>query len=58
MPALEYDEDKVKEGKVQNLNSKQTINQSSSIISPNESWKQFIQTKKRNQTNIISTSST
>ena len=33
------------------LNSKQTINQTSNIISTNKSWKQCIQIKKLNQTN-------
>ena len=40
MPPLEGDEEEVKEGKmIKNLNSKQTINQTSSIISSNKSWK-------------------
>ena len=40
MPPLEGDEEEVKEGKmIKNLNSKQTINQTFSIISSNKSWK-------------------
>ena len=42
----------------QNPNSKQANNQVSSIISTNKSYKQFIQTKKRNQINTVSFVST
>ena len=45
MPPLQGDEE-VKEGKgFKNLDSKQTINQTSNIISTDKSWKQFIQIK-------------
>ena len=51
MPPLEGNEEVKKRKRNQNLNFKQTINQIFSIISINKSCKQFIQTKKRNQTN-------
>ena len=38
---------KQKRNRNQNLNSKQTINWTSSIVSTNKNWKQFIQTKKQ-----------
>ena len=40
------------------LNSKQTINQTSDIVSTSKNWKEFIETKKINQTNTISFVST
>ena len=40
--------------KTENLNSKQTINYTSNIVSTNKIWKQLIQIKKLNQTNILS----
>ena len=48
MPPLEDDEE-VKEGRGLKI-----INQTSSIISTNESWKQFKQIKKRNYANTVS----
>ena len=42
----------------QALNLKQTVNQTSNIVHTNKSQKQFIEIKKRNQTNSVIASST
>ena len=44
--------------RIRSFNSKQTINQTSNIISTSKSYKQFIQIKKSNQANIVSFVST
>ena len=46
----EDDEEEVKEGKRLKI---LTPNQTASIIRTNKSWKEFIQTKKQNQTNAV-----
>ena len=55
MPPLEGDEEEMKEGKwLKILTPKKLLTRLDSIISTYKSWKQFIQIKKWNKTNIIS----
>ena len=45
VPTLEGDEKIKEKKKIKNFDSKETINQASSIFSTNKSWKQFKQIK-------------
>ena len=55
MPPLEGDEEEMKERKwLEILTPKKLLTRLDSIISTNKSWKQFIQIKKWNKTNITS----
>ena len=55
MPPLEGDEEEMKEAKwLKILTPKKLLTRLDSIISTYKSWKQFIQIKKWNKTNIIS----
>ena len=55
MTPLEDDEEEVKAGeRLKILTANKLSTRLISIFSLNKSWKQFLQTKKRNQTNTIS----
>ena len=55
IPLLEDDERKRnKKGKIIKIFTRNSINQTSSIICTNKNWKWFIQAKKRNQTTTLS----
>ena len=55
MPPLEGDEKEIKKSKrIKYMNSKQTINKTSNIISTNKGCTQYMQIKKWNETKTVS----